>query len=407
MADSNSGISRRKMLRVGLGAAAVSPALWCDLPEIPKVKPAVAPAKRAAVTGAATPASSLRVRPNILDLTADEKKAMVRAFKQMKKMQSPWSDKFSYYDQFVYWHKRTLAWENGMAHMGPAIWPWHRQLLLLFEGGMQEAMGNPDFNLPYWDWTQSEAVDVVFAEDFMGGDGEATANFKVKTGPFAGNKRWRLNVIPQPEVDPHQLRSLHRRFGMPGDIVLPGGQYLHNPGGLLPTQASVDEALAVTAYDVPFYDTASPVDQSFRNALEGFKNYGHMYCGSDGQMTGQSMAGSRVILHSQVHVWVGGVWNVVGEGTPYQGSMVPNTSPNDPVFFIHHCNGDRLWWQWQQIHGVGPENYQPEMGAHTGHNLHDEMWPYCATNVAIHTTPEDMLDTTAFGDQAYTYPAIV
>ena len=22
------------------------------------------------------------------------------------------------------------------------------------------------------------------------------------------------------------------------------------------------------------------------------------------------------------------------------------TSPNDPVFFLHHCNVDRLWAQW-------------------------------------------------------------
>jgi tyrosinase len=31
------------------------------------------------------------------------------------------------------------------------------------------------------------------------------------------------------------------------------------------------------------------------------------------------------------------------------------TEPADPVFWMHHCNIDRLWWQWQQAHpGVNP-----------------------------------------------------
>ncbi|KAM0228723.1 hypothetical protein ACHAP5_011861 [Fusarium lateritium] len=30
------------------------------------------------------------------------------------------------------------------------------------------------------------------------------------------------------------------------------------------------------------------------------------------------------------------------------GDMVPNTSPNDPIFFLHHTKIDRLWWLWQE-----------------------------------------------------------
>ena len=34
--------------------------------------------------------------------------------------------------------------------------------------------------------------------------------------------------------------------------------------------------------------------------------------------------------------------------------MGPGTSPNDPVFFLHHCNVDRLWARWQYAHPNAP-----------------------------------------------------
>ena len=59
-----------------------------------------------------------------------------------------------------------------------------------------------------------------------------------------------------------------------------------------------------------------------------------------------------------MHIWVG-------------GDMGPGTSPNDPVFFLHHCNVDRFWALWQHAHpGLG---YLPAAGGPPGHNLNDVM----------------------------------
>ena len=30
------------------------------------------------------------------------------------------------------------------------------------------------------------------------------------------------------------------------------------------------------------------------------------------------------------------------------GEMNPTTSPNEPLFFLHHAQIDRIWWMWQQ-----------------------------------------------------------
>lgn len=42
-------------------------------------------------------------------------------------------------------------------------------------------------------------------------------------------------------------------------------------------------------------------------------------------------------LHNAVHIAIG-------------GDMNSAASPTDPLFFMHHANVDRLWYQWQEEH---------------------------------------------------------
>jgi tyrosinase len=39
-------------------------------------------------------------------------------------------------------------------------------------------------------------------------------------------------------------------------------------------------------------------------------------------------------IHGAVHIWVGGTMSDA------------SVSPADPIFWLHHANLDRLWWQW-------------------------------------------------------------
>jgi len=85
-------------------------------------------------------------------------------------------------------------------------------------------------------------------------------------------------------------------------------------------------------------------------------------------------------MHNRVHVWVG-------------GSMNPGSSPNDPVFFLHHCFVDKLWADWQKLHpGAG---YLPISGAAAGHNLNDSMQPWASLGEIV--KPSGMLDHHALG----------
>jgi tyrosinase len=100
--------------------------------------------------------------------------------------------------------------------------------------------------------------------------------------------------------------------------------------GSLPTTAEVATCLSRhDRYDRPPYDPSS--SGGLRNELEGW--------------VGERVPG----LHNRVHVWVG-------------GDMGPGTSPNDPVFYLNHCNEDRLWeaWMVQQGRLYEPDDTAPD-----------------------------------------------
>jgi tyrosinase len=59
------------------------------------------------------------------------------------------------------------------------------------------------------------------------------------------------------------------------------------------------------------------------------------------------------------------------------GNMVDLTSPNDPLFWLHHANVDRLWAVWQDYRGhsgLDPSSYY--VPVHYEGNLLDRPMPF-------------------------------
>ncbi len=236
------------------------------------------------------------------------------------------------YDQYVQWHVDSMP----NAHRGPAFLPWHREFLRRYELDLQAV--DATVTLPYWDWTiDNSAAATIWDATLMGGNGRPSDG-RVMTGPFAfdaGN--WTLTI------DGPDLR---RRFGV--SALAP----------TLPVPGDVTAALGDATYDVSPWSSLSA--SGFRNRLEGWIN---------GPQT-----------HNRVHVWVG-------------GSMSPASSPNDPVFFLHHCFVDKLWADWQAMHPGAA--YLPASGAGAGHNLTDSMEPWASLGSIV--TPASVLDHHALG----------
>jgi tyrosinase len=304
------------------------------------------------------------IRKDQSSLTDDEKATFVDAIlalKQAPSMLHPGSPTASRYDDYVELHvKAMMAMPEGWAHQGPAFFPWHRVLLIHLERDLQQVTGDPTLSIPYWDWIEKPEF-----PSFLGGDGDPDHGFDVVDGPF-GRDKWIFNVVDSPGM----ARHLQRRFGF-GDLDEAG-----NPAKMdLPSAAAQDTALKIRWYDAVPWDATSPSASSFREVAE-------------------------VDLHNQVHRWVGGFWT--SDGALATGTMMQMTSPNDPVFWLHHCNLDRLWAAWQTLHPRSAP-FLPQGGAAPGHNLRDMLlfgdpMPWVETYTAA-----TVIDTYALG---YSYDSL-
>ncbi len=273
-----------------------------------------------------------RVRRNVVSMSAAERDELVQSILYLKSIQSPFEPSLSYYDQFVHFHqlgvnRGRLKLGYSIAHQCPAFLPWHRKLVLLFENAVR-AHVNPDFALPYWDWTEDSSLDTVFSDDFMGPYiGDENDSYALTTGPF---RKGQFSV----NLTASSIGSDDEESQCPFPFITRGPKFVD-----LPTATEVDALLQVMQYDSSPYDLSADTSTSFRNYLLGI---------------------SPFQLHSVPHVWLGGSWDATiwtglfeESTTTFVGTMSAlDCSPNDPCFWLHHCNTDRIWAMWETLYGA-------------------------------------------------------
>lgn len=331
------------------------------------------------------------VRKNVIDLTPQEKSDFVDAIKTLKTIPGTNDNQVSIYDEFVAIHTGAMAFtpeqlrglvtlpqdtpatgpQAGVdaAHGNAAFLPWHREYLSRFEKALQSV--NPNVTIPYWDWTDPRSVDAIFQPDFLGTNGsgqpreipgrdELLNGGPLQSGNFSAADGW--NVIP----DLHSNIVTGETLGSSIIRYLPPNS---NPPEqqLTLDNARIDRLLQSEDYN------------RFRPALEGDTFIDE---------NGNEQECTLPCTHNLIHALVGdGFLSVPPESTdanpptdPPQletfGTLnnVPG-SPNDPVFWLHHSNVERLWAEWQNNGRQGSEFYA-ELGQPQGHDLNDRMWPW-------------------------------
>lgn len=252
------------------------------------------------------------------------------------------NQQLSTYDLYVLWHVVAMSIPHEVgnaAHNGPIFLPWHRLYMIRLEQELQRVLDDVNFGLPYWDWAadgelpnSSQLDSDIWATENLG-----QARGDVTDG-ILGSIQVRLYNDFQNSIISIDPRPINRQSAI--DLRR------------LPNKSEVDDAMQASEYDVPAWN--SNVD-SHRNILEGWLN--------------------GPALHNRVHVWVG-------------GDMSPGSSPNDPVFFLNHCNVDRIWEAWMMNNA---RNYRPVAGeGPQGHRIDDFMVAILGESLR----PIDVLDPT-------------
>jgi len=339
--------------------------------------------------------STLKVRKNALALTPQEKADFVNAIKLLKQTPSPYDTLINYYDQFVKWHYEAFYCDgSGMmhdgypAHMNPAFLPWHRSYLQLFENALSTVSGKTIL-IPYWDWTDPSSLNVVFADDFMGGFGNAANGYVVQTGPFRQGE-WEIKINDYLNIDSVKM-DIYPSVN-PAPYLIRAQSIFKSGNVALPQNSDLQRCLNVPQYDSYPWDSSSDTLQSFRNNLEGWRGSIGNICLPNHNMDVDNPTGRTSAMHNVVHIYVGGIFPTSGGGYEL-GNMSQNTSPNDPVFWIHHANIDRIWSGWMNRHG---RVYLPENNGPMGSNLNDVMEPF-SIRTDGKNTPKSMLNETDLG----------
>jgi tyrosinase len=195
---------------------------------------------------------------------------------------------------------QTALW-NACQHGSWYFLPWHRGYVLQLEAVVRAAivkLGGPaDWALPYWNYSkdkQNGLPPAFGSPDWPDGKGNNPLFVPQRWGPGGGG----IYVLPEDA----SLKNL----GVPDFTGTIGGD---------PGFGGVQTAYHHAGRDTPHGDIES-------------------------------------LPHDLVHVDVGGQHSFPGQPQPLPGLMsYPPTAGLDPIFYIHHCNIDRLWEIWNKTLG--------------------------------------------------------
>lgn len=222
------------------------------------------------------------------------------------------------------WYRLTLVHVLDCPHGNWWFLPWHRGYLGWFEKAVRKLSDNPDFALPFWDWTKQPYIPTAFFEERL-----------TPTHPAYLES---YELFKQQLEDP--ISNLWKSFSQKQRELLLLREYPNEkalweklPGMFFPRA----HARTLTEDDPNLEpDTQVAVALSTINDALASRDF---ITFSSAKTPHHSVMSGFSILEGQPH---NKVHNAIG------GFMKEFLSPIDPIFYMHHSNIDRLWNIWEE-----------------------------------------------------------
>ncbi|EWZ79971.1 tyrosinase [Fusarium oxysporum f. sp. lycopersici MN25] len=267
------------------------------------------------------------VRRDWKTLSKKEKKAYINAVLCLRKKPSKADPAFApgartRYDDFVAVHINQTLSIHGTGN----FFTWHRYFTWAYEKALQDECGYKGTQ-PYWNWfeTGDFATNPVFdgSETSMSGDGKyvkhngalsgmqniyipsGSGGGCIKTGPFVGAV---ANLgPPSPGMDGMEATTTPLEYN-PRCLRRDLSHYAIDRWMTLPN-----------LYNITLGDASHSI-KAMQDEFQG------------------RFADEFLGIHAAGHFVMGG------------DSSDLFSSPNDPIFFLHHSMVDRIYWIWQALH---------------------------------------------------------
>ncbi|KJK76587.1 hypothetical protein H634G_08175 [Metarhizium anisopliae BRIP 53293] len=250
-------------------------------------------------------------------LSAGQRREYIKAVRclQSKPATPPAGPARTRFEQFVLAH----ADQSLLIHFSGLLLPWHRYFLSLYEKALRDECGYQGHQ-PYWDWSRS-AADPLNASIFDGTDTSLGSNGKAI--PHAG-----INLTNP--VGPPPVSFFLRPAGSGGGCV--SGPFenltLHldgsNAGASTPLKLRDRPRCLTRDFSWPILDESN----SYPRVLDLIINSSDIH-------SFLSAVEAPDGVHPGGHLFIGG------------DSLNLFTSPNEPLFYLHHAMLDRVWAIWQ------------------------------------------------------------